>query len=699
MMSQTPATQSGFATFTPKARLLRLIGAELISDEVVAITELVKNAHDADATQVSIEFLGVTEGNGEILIRDDGHGMDLDTLLMRWMQPASSSKGREGKRFTPGGRRVLGEKGVGRFAADKLGAHLELVSRRPGEPTEIRAAFNWDDFSSDEKMLSDVRSRWEVRPADWIERSGTVLRITALKTTWNERLFRRLSTRLSRLVSPFGGGAGFKIHIESDEFPQYAGEVSGFLEDAPYRVEAELATDRMVVLRVGGGRASRVPWEGERLRCGPVRARLFAFDLETEALARIGPRVDVRAWLREWSGVSVYRDGFRVWPYGEPHDDWLRLDQRRVNNPVIRLSNNQLVGFVEISGDQNPELRDQTNREGLIHNESFEDLQKFILFAIQMLETERQARRHPAGRRDRRGTEPAASAGASLAETLESLARRAKKPLSEELRRTAALARAQHGAQEATQRRMLDGYSDLAALGHTAGVVGRSVAASLGNLRSACGALRKLLGGPNGTGLAAVFRPVLEHLEPDLAMASDQLAMLTQAPGLPSRRRRGLDVPAELDRTRFLLGPLLERASATLDIAVDGKSVPRIEMRPEAFMALINVLVANAIEWASPRRPLRMQAAVTARSDSVEILFSDNGKGVLEPLQESLFEPLVSGRVEGAGMGLTIARNIVSGHGGTISLVKDRRRKGATFRISLPRKRPRATMSMSQDRG
>jgi len=66
-------------------------------------------------------------------------------------------------------------------------------------------------------------------------------------------------------------------------------------------------------------------WNGSgELRCGPLRMRIFGFDLETEALARIGPRTEVRAWLREWSGISVYRDGFRVWPYGEPHDDWLR---------------------------------------------------------------------------------------------------------------------------------------------------------------------------------------------------------------------------------------------------------------------------------------------------------------------------------------------------------------------------------------
>ena len=106
--------------------------------------------------------------------------------------------------------------------------------------------------------------------------------------------------------------------------------------------------------------------------------------------------MEVRAWLKEWSGISIYRDGFRVWPYGEPHDDWLRLDQRRVNNPVVRLSNNQVVGFVEISRDGNADLADQTNREGLLQSRAFDDLRRLLYFVLQILEAERQSLRHPA---------------------------------------------------------------------------------------------------------------------------------------------------------------------------------------------------------------------------------------------------------------------------------------------------------------
>src|SRR5687767_417244 len=151
--------RSGVVAFQPRARLLKLIGSELISDDVLAVTELVKNAHDADASIVVVECKGVASAAGEIVVRDDGLGMDLDTLLGHWMQPAATSKAKPSGRFTASGRRMLGEKGVGRFAADKLGAHLELISRRKGHRDEVVAAFDWDDFDNDVLLMSEVKSR------------------------------------------------------------------------------------------------------------------------------------------------------------------------------------------------------------------------------------------------------------------------------------------------------------------------------------------------------------------------------------------------------------------------------------------------------------------------------------------------------------------------------------------------------------
>lgn len=688
------AEESGTASFSPRARLLRLIGAELISDEVVALTELVKNAHDADASLVTIQFSGVSSGNGtgEIWIRDDGSGIDLDTLLTRWMQPAGSGKGRRGSRHTPGGRRVLGEKGVGRFAADKIASRLELVSRRPGERRELHASFDWDQFDEDGRMLSDIQSRWQLRPADWLDAPGTLLRMTGLRATWNERMFRRLSTRLARLISPSRAPRGFRIRVESDEFPEYTGDVSvGYLDAAPYRIEADFDGKDTLSVRLNGGRPVRRQLSGtDALRCGPVRARIHAFDLETEALAQIGPRAEVRAWLREWSGVSVYRDGFRVWPYGEPHDDWLRLDQRRVNNPVVKLSNNQIVGSIEITADGNPDLRDQTNREGLIHNDAYSDLQRLVIDALTLLEAERQSVRHPDSRRNGSRDSPAAGREVNaLAGSLDRIAARLPGEQAAEIRRIADRIREASAAEVDTRRRLLSGYSELAAAGHSAAVIGQSLSASLSGLKSLCATARDAVRSESWErALGALV--AMQGIERVIAAASEQLSAVAAAAPGGARRRRGLDVPAELERLRTILAPGLDEADATMEI-VATNGVHRTEMRPETFAAMVSALVQNAIDWRDDRRSLRINAEVRSTGESVEIIFSDTGKGIIPALEERLFEPGVTGRQDAAGMGLTLVRNIVTDHLGEIGLVVDRRRRGATFRIRLPRKRSRAT--------
>lgn len=692
-MNSQQSLQSGLAPFMPRARLLRLIGSELISDDVVAITELVKNAHDADATFVSLQFVGVTGPGGEIMIRDDGHGIDLDTLLSRWMQPAGSAKGREGTRFTAGGRRVLGEKGVGRFAADKLAAVLELASRLKKDTSELHAQFDWDEFDADDRMLADIKSHWDIRAADWLDSHGTMLRLGRLRSIWTERMFRRLCNRLARLVSPFVTRKDFRILIESDEFPQYSGEIGGgYLDAAPYRIEADFDGKASITIRINSGRATKhlLP-EDQRPQCGPLNTRLFAFDLETEALAKLGPRAEVRAWLREWSGISVYRDNFRVWPYGETHDDWLRLDQRRVNNPVVRLSNNQVVGFVEISSDRNPDLRDQTNREGLIHNEAFENLQQLVLFVMQILEAERQTHRHPQSRNnvpasDTRKTREAAA----LPGQLDALAKKATGPLGDELRRAATRARTVAASDVMAKKRMLEGYTELAAAGQTASLVGIAVSQCLDTVRSACATLQASIGRGNFDDVLNA-NTALVRLQESVAVAEEHLQSMTAMQAGGARRRRGLDVASELRRLQSLSKPLLAKYEAEMVIETSDDLVLRTEMRPEMFGSIIAVMLMNSIEWKAPGRQLQVTAGARVAGDAVEMTISDNGKGVTPGLEASIFEPMVSGRPDGAGMGLTIARSVVEMHGGTIEVLVDRRRKGAMFRVVLPRKKARST--------
>jgi signal transduction histidine kinase len=685
----TEAMQSGFVEFRPRARLLKLIGAELISDDILAITELVKNAHDADASRVVVEFRGVTGSDGAITVRDDGHGMDLDVLLRHWMEPAGTSKSGKNGKLTPSGRRVLGEKGVGRFAADKLGQHLELVSRGVGQSKELRAVFDWDEFDTDSRLLSDVKNRWETRIPRELERTGTVLRITGLRTLWNERMFRRLSTRLTRLRSPFSAMNSFTIHIDSDEFPQYSGELrSDILERAPYRIDAAFDGRQTVEVNANGSRSVEHLWNGHGdLRCGPVRVRLFAFDLETEAIARIGPRMEVRAWLKEWSGISVYRDGFRVWPYGEPHDDWLRLDQRRVNNPVTRLSNNQIVGFVEITRDGNPELTDQTNREGILQSRALDDLRRLMYFVLQLLESQRQSVRHPTVPR-RTAASTVHAPELTFTADLYRLARSAPPELASELRHIAERLEETSAREEAQRRLFTEGYSELAAVGQAAVGLSRVAQPLLGKMREQLRAVREVLDGRSHRAAVAALR----DLEGAAAVLEQRTAVLAPLEGGEKHRGRTMDVPMEVESFIAIISPQLSERGIRVVPDLPRSGVLRVDMRPESFHRILHILMANSLEWLHATRDPEVRIKAGAREEVCEILFSDNGAGIAREMTEQVFQPLFSTREGGRGMGLTIARNIVSMHGGTIDVLQDGRRRGATLRICLPRKRSRATI-------
>jgi hypothetical protein len=323
------------------------------------------------------------------------------------------------------------------------------------------------------------------------------------------------------------------MRIESAEFPEYSGEIC-------------LSWTR-------NGRKLQQRWNGQgELACGPVRIRLFAFDLEAEAIAKIGPRLEVRVWLKEWSGVSIYRDGFRVLPYGEPHDDWLRLDQRRMNNPVERLSNNQIIGFIDIGRDKNPELLDQTNREGLMHNQAMDDLRRLVYFVLQLLEAERQRVRHPT-MRPAQEQRVARAETDSIAAGLGQMAASAAPELAREIRRVKAAVEETLARQAGTSKRQVEGYFALAAVGQMASGLARFLPGKMVRLQEEVQSLKRTL---NGSAEPAA-RQALEQLAGTMSQVNESLRLLAVSSGLTDRRR-AIDIAAELESFRALMEPVLD---------------------------------------------------------------------------------------------------------------------------------------------
>ena len=206
----------------PYARLLTMLGEQLLKNERVALVELIKNSYDADASFVDVEFLAFGDGmtsteNSKIVVRDDGSGMTSETIQTAWMNPATPAKyldKRHGKKRTPGKKRVVqGEKGIGRFAVLKLAKKIRVVTRTPQAELETVVWFDFskfdDDFLSEfgeqkEIFLDEVKIDWAERTPEVLSNSahGTVIEMQALKGGWNDRLINSFCRDVANLTDP-----------------------------------------------------------------------------------------------------------------------------------------------------------------------------------------------------------------------------------------------------------------------------------------------------------------------------------------------------------------------------------------------------------------------------------------------------------------------------------------------------------------
>jgi signal transduction histidine kinase len=311
---------------------------------------------------------------------------------------------------------------------------------------------------------------------------------------------------------------------------------------------------------------------------------------------------------------------------------------------------------------------------------------------MQLLEADRQSVRHPQSQRPDKPTrsKPEGREQSTLPEMLESIAKKTQGKVADDLRRVASRARAVKQTEILDRKKLLDGYTELAAAGQTAALVGRSMSACLDRVQDACATLKKSFGQKSVDEIVRAAS-ALTKLESTVDLAADQLRSVTAVQTAASRRRRGLDVIAELEKLKELSQPLLDEHGAALQIE-STSGVFRTEMRPELFVSVMSSLITNALEWRQPSRRLVISIGVRLIGDTVTLHVSDNGRGVTPLLEETLFEPMVSGREEASGMGLTIARSIIEMHGGTMALTVDRRRHGAHFQLALPKKKSRSTV-------
>ena len=420
----------------PAGRHLLTIGRDLIQDSYAAIVELVKNAYDADSESVEIHFKatekpseninGNPEKRIEITVRDYGHGMSQDTVINKWMVPSTPDKLE--RRTSPNGRIMQGRKGIGRYAASMIGSTLllETVSECAEKTTVL---VNWHDFETSE-YLDDVELLVETHLTD--EHSGTTLTIEGGEEyykEWNKYQFTKLNFELKKLISPVQNlinkeedkeDQNFNIHLKISGFEDIE-DIEETITPYPifdlfdYKISGKIHANGKGTLTYALQKARNTVEEiisfdlNNYTACGDLIFDIRVYDREKESIEQLIHRglkddhgnylgkLQARKILNESNGIGVYRNGFRIRPLGDPEFDWLKLNEKRIQNPSLKIGSNQVIGYVLIGSEEESDLIEKSARDGLRDNYAYKQLQKITNEVIKELEIRRFSFRRKAG--------------------------------------------------------------------------------------------------------------------------------------------------------------------------------------------------------------------------------------------------------------------------------------------------------------
>ena len=741
-------SDSKLITFRPRARIMRTLGQELISSETVAVLELVKNAYDADARKVLIRFSGKLEkGNGSIEIIDNGHGMDMNVIEKAWMEPATDEK-RKQSRSPALKRRFLGAKGIGRFAVSRLANELELVTRLTGSESESYAIFDWKQFDDENKYLDQIEILTETRPPKEIlpggtidilweneklppikERAkGTILRMNLLNKQWKTEDFEELQRGLSRLISPFKKFLDFKITVKlPDEFSEFSREVAppAVIKYPHYSVKGKVGQDgnfKFILSVYAHGIKKEMegyfvwikergnwnlftvsyekfieltePQREDEAKIRKVETGPFDFELRIWDRDELGNVVqktnstiqNARKDLDSVAGINIYRDGFRVLPYGEPKDDWLRLDLRRVQKPTMRLSQNQILGYVNISADKNKELKDQSNREGLDENQALEDLRNVILTTLNEIENTRYYLR-PRKKGEKAFSTPIQ--GLFNAINLSKLKTRIQQeyPKDEVTQKLIEETEKRLENQIGEIQTVIARYQNLATLGTLIDVVLHDGRHPLSKIINEAILGREAIEAETET----EFLNFLNGRFCTIETQGKTLATVFRRIEPFGGRKRGKPAKYYLEELVWNAIRVLETEIKKLKVKIkfpDSETLVTVD--PSEIQQVVINLLDNSLYWLQLEEKTQREIFIEVKrvaEDHVEIIFADSGPGVPLDYRERIFEPYFSTKSNGVGLGLAIAGEIISDYyKGKLELLDKGPLKGATFRITLKKR-------------
>ena len=398
--------------FRISAGLKRIIGRDLIVSDFVAVFELVKNSFDAHAKNVHI----VLESDC-IWIIDDGKGMSYQDLQDKWLFVAYSAKrnGTEDQDYRgqkQGAGAFAGNKGVGRFSCDRLGAQLYLQTRAKSNDPVAVVVVNWDQFEKNDQeefveipVTYTTSNNFSLPPGRNLKTHGTALRIGILRDEWPRQKLLDLKSHLTKLINPFDGpNTSFKVtllaereiledkknesallNVPEEERPVHRREiVNGPIENFIFtelttkttRIEVSFSKDGSYLqcLLVDRGQliyAVEEPNPYPALAEADFSCKLFF--LNQSAKSTFARRMGVTS-IR-FGSVFLFRNGFRVFPIGDEGDDTFGIDFRKQQGYARFLGSREIIGRIDVHGGEHLFREASSRDQGLIDTPAYRQLE------------------------------------------------------------------------------------------------------------------------------------------------------------------------------------------------------------------------------------------------------------------------------------------------------------------------------------
>ncbi|XCF04801.1 sensor histidine kinase [Tamlana crocina] len=701
--------QDNFIRFNFDVSAYRLLGRELITDRITALFEIVKNSYDANSDNVTISFINTTSksNNSKIIIKDDGLGMTLNDLKNRWMVIGTSSKRRERTSPEPYNRKVVGKKGIGRFAVDLLGSKLTLKTKQKGSKNWTVLETDWSvyqtleqqqltlPFEEDKEFFTDIKNRYWFEEGDE-NTQGTILEIEKVNNDWTEYDIIRVTKELAKLVSPNAKLTQYPFNIKiNSPFKDYDNLNVKPLSIVNYATKSiklsynkKQETQEIAIHDKGEIIIKSVP----KRRFGFVDFTLYYFDQSAKRkLVKQYQNLDT-------DGIKVYRDGIITTPFAEheanqnKQKDILGIDKRRYSGFFDKISSRDLLGYLEISDENNPNIIETTNRQDFIDNIEYSELKLFIIEQIEQIEKCLKYERDHVRETTKSDLTNANTGLKSIKKNLSQI----KKSASPEVKKQLKDVEADLSKLQGTVNKSIKDYAKL----EQDSKQKESLFFSLVSLQTYASMFSHMT--KHTIGHIIRDAEYFKNHFPNERLTDRFRSISTRIFDEMNTLRQGIDfmlkyAQSDDDIEDINLNDLLSNLfnNIYLDVFKRENIETQVEIaknlelhyNKKALEDVFDNLISNSIKALKGRSNKKIKCSGIVSNDKLTLYFSDNGIGILEEDKYRIFDIFFTRTAEdgGAGIGLYMVKTRIEAMNGTIEVVENELKPtGATFKIVLP---------------